>query len=170
MQLYITRLDENILSNIYTCVEMLNTLQIRKMLNGAIPNLQICASNQLSLSDKSCYAIINTKPHTHPGEHWGSLYYKGSGDKAEYFCSLGREMERDTLGILYEYGVTGYYYNSIQIQDLQSSYCGFYCILYALSKFLHHHHMDAIVRPFTKDLWSNDEICINQIVKIIETA
>ena len=148
---------------------MLDTQQICEMLNDTIPNIQICASNQLKLSDKPCYIIINTKPDTHPGEHWGSIFYKGSGDKVEYFCSLGRKMVDDTLSILCGYGITGYHYNTIQIQDLESTYCGFYSILYILSKFLHNHHMDTILAPFARDLKSNDEICITQIIKIIET-
>ena len=55
------------------------------------------------------------------------------------------------------------FYNSRQIQDFKSKYCGFYCILFVL-----HFHKPSIPLMFeSEDLVANDLSCIRKITELL---
>ncbi len=146
---------------------MLNTTEILEMVQPLIPCIQVCPANLLKLHDGVIYAIINTKPMNHPGEHWTAIYWDRRSDYLEFFCPLGGQISDITCELLQSYGVNDYMYNPVMIQHPLSSHCGFFCIYYILSKRFTSMKMKELVKPFYQCAMENDNICVNKILDII---
>jgi hypothetical protein len=63
------------------------------------------------------------------------------------------------------------FYNSRQLQSIDSSFCGFYCILYVL---YFDNFLETFVSPSklffnSNELSFNDALCINHIVKLVKS-
>ena len=75
------------------------------------------------------FYIINLDDEKGAGTHWTALYYNKPLDSI-YFDPFGFVAPVDVERI-----IKPYFYNDDQIQNIETSSCGFYCI--AFIKFLH---------------------------------
>lgn len=114
-------MNKNTTSNI----ELLNILQKENIIiNG------IYAKNQLTKPLKDGFYIINLNNSNQDGSHW-TVLYKINDSYSLYFDAFGFKAPEIVENLLlYKYD-----YNKIQIQDINSTSCGFYCI--AFIKFLY---------------------------------
>jgi hypothetical protein len=79
---------------------------------------------------KDKFYIVNLQDHDEGGgTHWTCFYYNYPSTSI-YFDSYGFIAPRDV-----QQKITPYIFNDAEIQDFNSSACGFYCI--AFIKFLH---------------------------------
>ena len=93
--------------------------------------LGVFARNELPKQVKypSCL-IFNTKPRSHEGEHWCAIFYDKDGI-GTFFDYYGQEPKVYRLESYLERTSKPYSPN-IRVQG-QSSYCGYYCMLFLLA-------------------------------------
>jgi Ulp1 family protease len=73
---------------------------------------------------------MNTDPSTRPGEHWVVLFVNKE-NKLEYFDSFAHPPLYEEIGNLMEINnVKEFKYNTRPLQNVMSSTCGVYCILF----------------------------------------
>lgn len=113
-----------------------------------------------TLKPKTFY-IINLDPTYSPkhGTHWTALYYSGKDLKSLYFDSFGEVCPVE----VYE-KADPVYYTEKQIQDLESSSCGYFCI--AFVKFLSGFQdkekaYNKLINIFSSDVKKNEDILYN---------
>ena len=116
----------------------LNNIQILKVLKadkftspifrGVFPRDQI----PINIQYPSCL-IVNTHVSEQVGEHWLAVYYDKIGI-ANFFDSYGNHPDYFGLKKYLDYTSTGWNYNSKCIQSLNTSFCGYYCLLFILSR------------------------------------
>jgi hypothetical protein len=99
--------------------------------------------------------ICNTDPSDRGGEHWLAIYID-SNRCGEFFDSFGREPGRPFSDFMNKHCVH-WIYNDKQLQNVLSTYCGHYCVLYCLYK-SRGFSMSRIVGMFTDDTSVNDRI------------
>lgn len=94
--------------------------------------------------------IINMDDHTGMGTHWVT-FILGLSKKPIYFDSFGvtapSEIQRWFNG--------EYLYNTLQIQDLSSGYCGIYCIFFLKYMYEHHHLPTSLRIKKFLNLWGS---------------
>ncbi len=75
--------------------------------------------------------VVNTKPHTHGGEHWVAFYRPTSSTVVEYFDSLGRPpYQHDFQELLRRSNDCTYVYNKYRLQGYDTKVCGHYCLVF----------------------------------------
>ena len=123
---------------------------IRKLLLG------VFASNKLPKKTcRPCCLIVNTKPDTHPGEHWVAMFINKEG-YGDYFCSYGLPPKAEFTAFMNKHCVD---WNSStkQLQQYVSATCGQYAVF-----FLHARAnglpMAKFLSLFTKNNDENDQI------------
>jgi hypothetical protein len=90
----------------------------------------VYSKDQLPELIKDKFYIVNLQDHDEGGgTHWTAFYYNYPSTSI-YFDSYGFIAPRDV-----QQKITPYIFNDAEIQDFNSSACGFYCI--AFIKFLH---------------------------------
>jgi hypothetical protein len=91
----------------------------------------VYSKDQLPELIKDKFYIVNLEDHDGPngGSHWTCFYYNYPSTSI-YFDSYGFIAPRDV-----QKRITPYVFNNKEIQDFNSSACGWYCI--AFIKFLH---------------------------------
>jgi hypothetical protein len=86
----------------------------------------------------SCCFAVNTDPSSRPGKHW--VLFIGCRNACgvqllEYFDSYGMPMElyRDLYDSCLNKGLLPLIkqYNTLMLQDVSTSVCGYYCVLFA---------------------------------------
>lgn len=77
-----------------------------------------------------CSLVINTKPHTHPGEHW-ILAIKSAEDRKGYlFDSFGRtSFNLPEVGEIFE-NCEDFWHNEIAFQSPHTTTCGQYVVFF----------------------------------------
>jgi hypothetical protein len=144
-------MNKNTTSNI----DLLNILQNENIsINGVYPK------DKLKKPLKDGFYIINLNDSDEAGSHWTVLYKINDGYSL-YFDAFGFKSPEIVEDILYKYG-----YNKMQIQDINSTSCGFYCI--AFIKFMNNKkdHIKAFktfCSLFTDDTIRN-EIILNHLL------
>lgn len=134
--------------------------------------LEILKSNNISINGifqkdklhniKPGFYIINLQSSKDGnGTHWTSLYY--NPELSLYFDSYGFCCPEDI-----ELLINDYKYNTIDIQSLESSSCGYYCI--AFIKFLYNkknkeQSFETFTNIFNKDTNKN-ELILNELLNI----
>ena len=114
----------NALSNL-EIIDIIKNRNLEKHFGGVYSKDQL--PNEL-IKDK--FYIVNLQDHDEGnGSHWVSFYYNYPSTSI-YFDSYGFIAPRDV-----QKRITPYIFNDKDIQDFNSSACGFYCI--AFIKFLH---------------------------------
>lgn len=110
----------------------MNTSQIRTILRNDVMASDcfhgVFPMDSLPKMDYGCY-VINTDDADEPGEHWLAVY--NDHGHIEYFDSFGRLPLDKRLEIFLG---DHYKYNKIQLQQLFSNACGFYCVYYILHR------------------------------------
>ena len=114
----------NALSNL-EIIDIIKNRNLEKHFGGVYSKDQL--PNEL-IKDK--FYIVNLQDHDEGnGSHWVAFYYNYPSTSI-YFDSYGFIAPRDV-----QKRITPYIFNDKDIQDFNSSACGFYCI--AFIKFLH---------------------------------
>ena len=114
----------NALSNL-EIIDIIKNRNLEKHFGGVYSKDQL--PNEL-IKDK--FYIVNLQDHDEGnGSHWVAFYYNYPSTSI-YFDSYGFIAPRDV-----QKRITPYIFNDKDIQDYNSSSCGFYCI--AFIKFLH---------------------------------
>lgn len=82
---------------------------------------------------KPAAIIQNMDGKTQSGSHWTATFLPARG-KAEYFCSYGLPpVVKGHLNFLKRHSA-GYIYNKKVLQQLTSTVCGHYCLLYLANR------------------------------------
>jgi len=103
--------------NITSNTELLDILKNYNInING------VYAKDQLKKPLKDGFYIINLDDSDGKGTHWTALY-KINDAFSLYFDAFGFPAPENIHNILYKYE-----YNTKQIQDINSTSCGFYCV------------------------------------------
>jgi len=114
----------NALSNL-EIIDIIKNRNLEKHFGGVYSKDQL--PNEL-IKDK--FYIVNLQDHDEgDGTHWTEFYYNHPSTSI-YFDSYGFIASRDV-----QKRITPYIFNDKDIQDFNSSACGFYCI--AFIKFFH---------------------------------
>jgi hypothetical protein len=111
----------NTTSNI-DLIDILNKTNINNF-NGVYPK------DRLNKPLKNGFYIINLQDSGGTGTHWTALYKINDGFSL-YWDSFGFPAPENIEDIVYKYE-----YNKKQIQDIDSTSCGFYCV--AFIKFMY---------------------------------
>ena len=112
----------NTLSNI-DIINIINKYDLNYCFGG------VFSKDKLPLLKPNTFYIINLEDHDKgPGTHWTAFYYNTF--KSIYFDPFGFVAPLDVQN-----KIKPYIYNDDEIQNIDTSSCGFYCI--AFIKFLH---------------------------------
>jgi len=102
----------------------------------------------------SCY-IINTDIRSKPGTHWLAVYYNKNG-MAEFFDSFAMGPEFYKLADYLLKTSKSCIFNTLQIQSLDSDYCGIYAVLFILFRCKKVSFRDFLLN-FNLDTFKNDK-------------
>ena len=107
---------------------MMNTVQIDAILRSDFMTKHlfhgVFPMDMLPSKCEGMY-VINTDEHDEPGEHWVAVYNN------EYFDSFGLPPQDDRILQFMGHDVT---FNTVQMQQLLTNACGFYCVYYLLER------------------------------------
>ena len=83
--------------------------------------------------------IINTKPHSHTGEHWVAVFIDKSANTVDYFDSYGKEPTKDImqtiLYILKKLKINQYSFNINYLKhQTDKSQCGKYAMSFIIMR------------------------------------
>ena len=145
----------------------LNSLEIRKLLLRDYYAKQIfkgvLSRDQLLSKVKypSAY-VVNTKPISHPGEHWFAIYYN-EDKEATFFDSYGQHPSYYKMVPYLNKTSVSWTFNNTQIQGILSSTCGYYCIYFILlmSRGL---CLEDIVKEFNKQDFDLNDFKISLLI------
>lgn len=115
----------------------MNSIQIDKILSsdqylkglnyeGVYPRDKI---PERTLSTYPCCAVVNTKPHTHPGQHW-VCFVKDCDNKGIYFDSYGYPPYNLEEVVQIMESCDSWEFNKVPLQTLYSTVCGQYCVFF----------------------------------------
>lgn len=142
----------------------MNTFEINKYLK-IIHHSLVCnvfAANRLPIyMSPPVYLISNLDPDTKPGSHWIAVFINADGI-GEYFDTFGRKPEGYHLTFLKRNAIRWTYNNKV-IQNIFSSYCGEYSLLYLYLKY-RGMCLKNFVNMFTGNTINND-ILIKKMFK-----
>ena len=142
----------NELSN-FDIIDIIKQLQLDYCFGGVYSKDQLPPSQELI---RTKFYIVNMQDHDEgEGTHWVVFYYNKPLTSI-YFDSFGFPPPEDVEEVIKEY-----IYNDEDIQDLESTACGSFCI--AFIKFLHDKQdkqeaYKAFVKIFKLDTSQNDRI------------
>jgi hypothetical protein len=104
--------------------------------------------------------VINTHSSHQPGEHWLAVYYKTDAT-CTFFDSFGMHPSVYKLDKYLDKTSVRWTYNSKQLQSLDSSTCGYFCIYFILLK-SRGLDLKTILSLFSKDNFEfNDSLIVN---------
>lgn len=107
--------------------------------------------------------IANTSPHNESGQHWVAFYVVDE-KRGEFFDSFAHPPE------YYSRKFTNFFqrqsviteWNHKRLQSDISTVCAQYCVYYLLHR-SRVQTLQEIIKPFTKDLLTNDEYVYNVV-------
>jgi hypothetical protein len=105
------------------------------------------------------YYIYNLNNSKQKGSHWVSLYKNKSG-KSFYFDSYGFVCDKEI-----EPYIKPYKYNHHQIQDINSSSCGYYCIAFIVFMKYCDNKFDDFIKMFDKNDFKLNEFILYNFLK-----
>jgi hypothetical protein len=142
----------NELSN-FDIIDIIKQLQLDYCFGGVYSKDQLPPTQELI---RTKFYIVNMQDHDEgEGTHWVVFYYNKPLTSI-YFDSFGFPPPEDVEEVIKEY-----IYNDEDIQDLESTACGYFCI--AFIKFLHDKQdkqeaYKTFVKIFKLDTSQNDRI------------
>ncbi len=110
---------------------------LKKCIKLHIPIQKICAKDELpDILNTGAY-IVNMANNGNPGTHWTCFYYDKPRKRMFYCDSFGIVYPNEILDACCRNDVRSITYNTKEIQNIQSGYCGIYCLafLYYLSNY-----------------------------------
>lgn len=105
--------------------------------------------------------IVNLDSSEKSGSHWVALYFDSNG-QCDYFDSFGIYPIGSDIPRFISLSSTTFRYNTKTLQELSSSYCGFYSCFFILTR-SRGISMPDIVNIFSIDLEANDEFVYNYV-------
>ena len=134
--------------------------------------LGVFAANEIPCNIYSvpCIFIANTDVSSELGTHWVCIYID-SNMQGYFFDSFGRSpcyYKHYHFSNFLDNNSNSWIYNTIQLQSLQSSVCGQYCIAFAyyicrgqsITKFLSYFTRNKLLNDIHIDSFVNERICI----------
>ncbi len=106
-----------------------------------IPLTSVCMKDQLDVVQTGFY-IINLQSSHENGSHWVALVCEAN--ECCYFDSFGCVCPQAIQDILLQY-YKRVPFNSFIIQDIKSSYCGYYCMLLGLYLKIHNRDRKSLI-------------------------
>ena len=118
-----------------TTVEEMDSSMIRRLLKSYTCFKGVFPCDQLPYyTDLPLNLIVNTDPAHEPGQHWVCVSINKEG-RGYYFDSFGLPpIVPEILEFLEKRSTKGWTYNKKQIQDITSSTCGNYTVLFIIFK------------------------------------
>ena len=149
------RMEENGISNVY--IDKLME-KISRSFNGtfSIDNIPVFDDDVFSI-------IINLSKQNEIGTHFIAVYVLEN--KIIYFDSFGNQLNNSSLKRYLKKYKKPIIFSKIQIQNLLSSHCGFFCIAFILCIENGITLDDFLKKFYRKKLHLNDYICV-KIIKI----
>lgn len=128
----------------------------------------VYASNELQTiplnRGKKIGIIVNTDTRESEGEHWIAIFHNIKSNTAEYFCSYGtRPWEIENIH-KYLYNFEKVIYNPYQIQNICSSYCAHYCIVYLFFRLIKNIPYNKILNHFDTTRWDDNDRFVSKTV------
>ena len=115
-----------------------------------------CDTLPRALFQLSALFIVNTDPASKPGTHWQAIFVD-KDRRGEFFDSYGLPPFVPQHVQFLNKMCKSYKYNHVDLQALDSSVCGQYCVMYLLFK-AHGFSMTHFVKHnFTADCKKNDK-------------
>ena len=150
-----TRMEENGISNVYIDKQM---EKISRSFRGtfSIDNIPVFEDDVFSV-------IINLSKQNEIGTHFIAVYVLEN--KIIYFDSFGNQLNNSSLKRYLKKYKKPIILSKIQIQNLLSSHCGFFCIAFILCIENGITLDDFLKKFYRKKLHLNDYICV-KIIKI----
>ena len=144
----------------------MNTNEINRLLRARCRGtfLGTFASNRLPArlpSNRPLFLVVNTDPHTRPGQHWVTLYV-GRDSRGEYFDSLHQDTPVSFANYLDKW-CTSWKTNSRQLQSGASRFCGQYCVFYTLFRSLDY-SLERIESCFTDGDTGVNDIFVHGLI------
>jgi len=120
------------------------------------------------------FYIVNNQPSGYSGQHWIVVRLpvkKADSEPSEFFDSFGYSpsyYHPNLRNVLILNG-PNFIHNVKQIQDKQSEFCGYYCLLYILFRSMHY-NMNHIIELFNyKDWKKNDKLAVELVTKFFHS-
>lgn len=105
------------------------------------------------------YYVYNLNNSKQNGSHWVALY-KNKFGKSYYFDSYGFIADKEI-----EPYIKPYIYNKKQIQDINSTSCGYYCIAFIVFMYFSDNKFDDFIKMFDKENYKLNEFILYQFLK-----
>jgi len=121
-----------------------------------------------NLSKSKKFSLIcNHDKVGEPGSHFITVVHLGFC--ILYIDSLGLPCRIEDIRNFLLFFQLPVFYNSRQLQSIESSFCGFYCILYVLyfEKMFDSHVFNSKLVFHLNNLILNDQLCIKQISNML---
>ena len=150
------RMEENGISNVY--IDKLMKKISSRSFNGtfSIDNIPVFDDDVFSI-------IINLSKQNEIGTHFIAVYVLEN--KILYFDSFGNQVNDSSLKRYLKKYRKSIIFSNIQLQNLLSSHCGFFCVAFILC-IENGMSLDNFLKQFYRNnLHLNDYICVN-IIKI----
>lgn len=104
-----------------------------------------------SLENFPSVYILNEDNSFSPGSHWVVLFKPSKNSISEYFDSFGRKPRKELVEN------TNFIFNNIPIQNIFSSLCGHYCLLFIWYRLHLHMNMNEFVERMKR--LSDESVC-----------
>jgi len=119
--------------------------------------------------------IANTDPHNRPGSHWLAFYYRARYRILEYFDSYGLPltMYAKLCSVLKSNTIVVKSVNSDILQALDSSACGYYCVLFLRLRAAYHTDFDGakeavlVLKKLGSSGVARDKKLVNRVHKLM---
>ena len=110
------------------------------------------------------HIIVNTDPSYKKGEHWVAISINENGF-GEYFDSFGLPpLKKDLFNFMTKNCKNSWIYNKLCLQNVTSTTCGHYCVLYTMFRCSGKSTRDFLMRFSTNQL-KNDKMLENLLGK-----
>lgn len=144
----------------------MDTLQLLHLFSGNTAFLGVYPCDllpQRHISKRPFGLIVNTHPHTLPGEHWLALYFPSPG-YGEFFDSYGRPPDSPdfpaSIVMFLEQQAEKYTFHQRQLQHPSAVTCGQHCAFFLLNR------TKGVDYENILKMYSNADIKNDQMVKL----
>ena len=104
------------------------------------------------------YYVYNLNNSSQKGSHWVGIYKNNK--KSYYFDTFGFVCDKEI-----EKYIKPYKYNKYQIQDINSTSCGYYCIAFIIFMNYNNNDFDNFIKMFNKENYKLNEFILYNYLK-----
>jgi len=117
--------------------DILSNLDIDRVLNNFDGYISCVCKDELTgltiPKNQISFAVINAGDRATGGSHWRGYFNDPKDDHIDYFDPYGVVPDVQTLAFLRKANKK-ILYNTSQLQDIESTACGYYCLYFILSR------------------------------------